>query len=326
MKEIYLTFLRRRSTIVLASVAAAGAIAAIAIGASFAVFYDPPSPVTQTFQTGNVTLSNPSTITCTVSSLAPGYSTTGYPGNLGDQTGTPCSFTIQYTGTMPAFMATDVNVKATAGSDPDACGGGTAAGCEPLYSPNFNEETGLEVWSTYGNLSLTSSSNTSALGIGDDQTIANPGTTLVDTGYTGPAIHSPNTAAVCSSTTGANCPVNKGYILKYDTYVYWPLLSSMNQNIYQNANVTITLTVHAVQAYDNPLFSCPAISDHHQGSVSWGYAAPNQPQAGWGSGFSTSDGYPHVGKCPNINDTASDWVNTSDASTLYPFSHVEYTG
>jgi hypothetical protein len=325
-----LKFLRKRSTIVLASIGAAGAIAALATAASFALFYDPPAPVNQTFAAGTVTLGTPFSYTCNTgtntlttppagstpgtidanTAVAPGFSTDGYPeGNagktVGDQSGTTCTFGITYTGNMPAFLATDVTVTSTAGSESSATCDGT---CLPLYSPTTSTDTSdLEVWTTY----KVPSGNIYALGIGGDQTISEPGATDVDTTF----------GSTCVSG-GDDCPVNKGYTVLYRIYVSFPLGSSSADNPYQGSSATVTLNVHGVQAYDNALKSCAAdtIVDPEQNGVPWTYTAPDQPKVGWGGGFNSGT-YPSPAGCPTADNTADDWTAGPADATLYPFSH-----
>ncbi len=320
--------LRNRTTIVLASVGAIGAIAAIATAASLALFFDPVAPQTATYVAGNVTLQNDVTADCNVTGIAPGYSTDGYPGNLGDQSGQKCTVDIFYTGSLDAFLALDVSVSTSAGTDTVACNGGDASGtaaCEPLYDPtNYSAGTNdpLEVYVLANGDSYNGeNAPTQAFGIGSDQTITDPGTTGVDTGYSGTA--STGTAAKCESATGTDCPVQGGfkYLESFSVYVYWPLDES-GQNVFQNSSATITLTEHAVQAADNALFSCSPIQDG-QGTPA-NYENPDQPSAGWGGGFSAGGSdFPAAGSCPAIDSQTNgeDWTSAFPTSELLPFFH-----
>ncbi len=335
---------KKRSTIVLATFGAIGAIAAIATAASFALFYDPPAPVSQTFTTNSVTLGTPAQTTCTlqdesigsqssgagagplaglnpVTPVMPGYSTHGYPGNLGDQSGQVCTFVMKYTGSADAFLATDVSVSSTAGSSSIACGGGSPAACYPLYSPNQNEANDLQVWATY-----TVNGSTYALGIGNNQTISQPGTTDVNVHYQSAATDA--MATQCQQGSGTDCPVTNGFTVTYRIYVYWPIQASADQNPYQGSQVKVTTVLHGVQAYDNPLQACSPITDSEAGGNPPTYANPDQPAQGWGSGFSTADNYSQNSGCPTVGSTAAAWVAGAPTTTLYPFSHVstETTG
>ncbi len=323
---------RKRLTIVLAAAGAIGAIAAIAIAASFALFYDPVSPQSVQFVAGNVTLNNAVTANCTIDHVAPGYSTDGYPSSLGDQSGQACTVDIDYTGGLDAFLALDVSVSTSSGSDTLACNGGDATGtasCAPLYNPDAAAQSvgdGLEVYVLANGDSYEGENGpTQSFGIGNDQTISQPGTENVDLGYSQSS--SVNTPADCNSTTGVDCPVQGGDVFResFSVYVYWPLDSDGTQNVYQNSSATVTLREHAVQASDNPLFSCDPIGDSQGGPGA--YQDPDQPQVGWGAGFNAGlgDDFPAVGSCPTIDSTQTgvDWTASTPGSALLPFYHPD---
>ena len=308
---------RRRLLIVLGAVGAIGAIAAIATAASLALFYDPVAPYPAQFAAGNVTLNGPSTTSCKVGNqpsgdgtgIAPGYSSSGYPGQ-GDQSGTACATTFKYTGSLDAFLALDVSVTTNPGSDNTACNGGDSAGpsgaCVPLYNPPMTNTAGdgIEVY-VLGK--PANGGTTQAFGIGNDQTISDPGTGDVNTSY---GQTDPTHNAACAGS-GDNCPVEANYAETFYVYVYWPMDEGSQQNGYMNSNATITLEEHAVQATDNPLFTCSAITDGQLDPGGFGnYDAPDQPQFGWGGGFSSgnADSSPAVGDCPTAdsNGTGTD--------------------
>lgn len=324
----------RRSTIVLATVGAVGAIAVAATAASFALFYDPIAPQHVTFAAGNVTLNQASTHHCTFQNIAPGFSTQGYPG--GDNSQPACTTDIQYTGSLAAFLSLDVTVTTGAGTgqtDTVACNGGSTSGmmsCAPLYNPGFASQKGvgspLEVYVlANGDSYQGENGGTQAFGIGNDQTITDPGTVGVDTSYTGAS--TTGTAAKCVSTTGVDCPVQGGfkYLESYTVYAYWPLDENGDQNVYQNSWATVTLSEHAVQAADNALFSCSTIQDSQGLFGGANYYPPDQPEAGWGAGFSagSSSMYPAIGSCPTIDSTTNgtDWTQSTPGSELLPFFH-----
>lgn len=325
---------RKRSTIVLASLGAIGAIAAIATAASFALFYDPVSPTVVTFASGNVTLTQAATSNCTFTGIAPDFSTYGYPGSLGDQSKPACTTDIKYTGTLDAFLALDVSVKTSAGTDMTDCNGGDATGiveCAPLYNPSasLGTDDGLQVYVLANGDSYNGENGpTQAFGIGSDQTLTQPGTAGVNTGYTGNYVNLPAgmTQADCTSGSGVDCPVAGGsnYLESYSVYAYWPMDDNGDQNNYQNSSATVTLTEHAVQASDNPLFSCSPINDS-QNPVG-AYQDPDQPDSGWGGGFSAGTStYPAIGVCPTIDSTTNgtDWISTTPGTELVPFYHPD---
>lgn len=321
----------RRSTIVLATVGAVGAIAVAATAASFALFYDPIAPQHVTFAAGNVTLNQTATSHCTFDNIAPGFSTAGYPG--GDHSQPACTTDIQYTGTLDAFLALDVTVTTGAGKSRLACNGGAVSGmmkCAPLYNPGSQPGAGspLEIYVlANGDSYQGENGGTQAFGIGNDQTITDPGTVGVDRSYTG--ISSTGTAATCNAITGVDCPVAGGskYLESYTVYAYWPLDDNGDQNVYQNSWATVTLSEHAVQAADNALFACSPINDSQGRFGGASYYPPDQPAAGWGAGFSAgnSSSYPAIGSCPTIdsNGTGTDWTASTPGSELLPFFHPD---
>jgi hypothetical protein len=335
---------KKRSTIVLASIGAIGAIAAIATAASFALFYDPVSPQAVTFAAGNVTLEHVVSANCKFTGIAPGFSTYGYPGTLGDQSKSACTVDIKYTGSLDAFLALDISVKTSAGNSTLACNGGDAGGsasCVPLYNPSatpLGSDDGLEIYvlaNGDSNLTLNGAQNgpTQAFGIGSDQTLTQPGTHGVDTSYTGsyatpPGVPAGSSQADCTTATGVDCPVAGGsnYLESYSVYAYWPMDDNGDQNNYQNSSATVTLTEHAVQASDNPLFSCPAVNDSQGLFGAASYQTPDQPDAGWGGGFSAgSTTYPAIGVCPGIDGTTTgtDWTSSTQGTELLPFYHPD---
>ncbi|MGH7666967.1 MAG: hypothetical protein ACREN1_06630 [Candidatus Dormibacteria bacterium] len=335
----------RRLVIVLASVGAVGAIAAIATAASLAVFYDPVAPSNVTFASGNVTLNGPFSFTCTttnvsnpagsdtdVNNIYPGYSTNGYPESLGDQTGNPpCSESIQYTGSLDAFLALDVKVTSnplTTTTDTVACNGGDSAGtvpCAALYNPapTSRQGQGLEVWVVGETTNPGTYDLTQNFGIGNDQTLEASGSSDVDTTYGGTAGTSP---ADCneSSAYHYNCPVKNGFTEKLSVYAYWPLDVDGSQNVYQNSSATITLTLHAVQAADNPLYSCNPMSPDgiNSGDLLATTYQPNQPEDGWGAGL-YAGGKGLVGSCPSVGSLATVWKPGTPGTHLVPFFHPD---
>ncbi|MDA8331893.1 MAG: TasA family protein [Candidatus Dormibacteraeota bacterium] len=94
----------KRFGLVLAGVVGVGAIAALAIGASFALFNAQAGPVTQTFTAGTVTLSNPAAGACTtnIANMEPGDSGS-------------CAFSVQYGGTLPAYIGVEIASANTVG-------------------------------------------------------------------------------------------------------------------------------------------------------------------------------------------------------------------
>lgn len=334
---------RRRLWIVLGAVGAIGAIAAIATAASLALFYDPTSPAYATFATGTVSLTSPSSQSCTSTdnygNLAPGYSTAGDvpSGQLGGPdviVGKACTLSFDYTGSLDAYLGLDVSVTSSAGTDTVDCNGGSTTAsqsCAPLYNPSVSASTtgaaatnvddGIQV-NVIGN-----GPNGGALqefGIGNDQTVVEHGsTTGLDRGYS-------ETGSDCPSNTD-DCPFAGGsnYTETYNVYVYWPLdtasTSGDDQNRYQGSSATIELTEHSVQAADNPLISCGHIQDDQTAfSSNSQYLDANQPTSGWGAGFNAGNLNPSVGGCPSFDSNAygTDWSSTTPYPGLQTFYHA----
>jgi hypothetical protein len=302
---------RRRLTILLAAVGAIGAIAAISTAASLALFYDPTSSAPVTFATGNVAL-NSVTQSCSFAGLSPGWSNAGDP--YGDNTGKACTLAFDYQGTLNAYLALDVAVTSTpetgANSEAD-CNGGNASGpqaCSGLYNPSIgtpnNADDGIQVY-VVGSGS-TAGAPDQAFGIGNDQTIW--------------------------ETTGSElAPASVDYVETFNVYVYWPLdtasSDTANQNMYTGGTASVTLTEHSVQAADNQLVDCDAISDSQPRYQDYYYYDADQPTEGWGAGFSsgaTGPGatYPGLGACPTYDtQNGTDWTSSTYGSELVPLYH-----
>ncbi|MGH7608666.1 MAG: hypothetical protein ACREOD_01795 [Candidatus Dormibacteria bacterium] len=232
---------------------------------------------------------------------------------------------LRYTGSLDAFLGLDVKVSTLGGSSTLDCNGGNALGtasCTPLYSPSSTGPQGLEVW-VFGKPEYNPGNNylTQDFGIGNDQTIeASGGSEYVDTTYSesdGPHCNAPN-----AEPQYFNCPVTNGFIEDLSVYVYWPLDAADDQNVFQNASATVTLTVHAVQAADNPLYYCPAMSDPvSDAPIYGGIFQPNQPENGWGAGLYA--GPNNANSCPALEADPTTWTSTTSGSTLMPFFHPD---
>jgi hypothetical protein len=335
---------RRRLTIVLAAVGAIGAIAAIATAASLALFYDPTSPATAVFATGNVALDSATSQTCVANdpAQAPGYESDGDAPTASQYftQAEPCTLTFTYTGSLDAFLAADIAISSEpeqTPSSPDSttqedCNGGSSTydpqTCAPLYNPSVagtggatnNADDGIQInvvgTDSYGG-------TPQEFGVGNDQTIVdNDGSSGgVDASYSGEG-------GSCSNET---CAVKGSSGLKetFTVYVYWPLDTSstteMNQNIYAGATATVTITEHSVQAADNPLNDCSAytVVDNYP-FPNASYYPPDQPYYGWGAGFSSGNGgYPGAGVCPSSDPTGTgaDYPAGTSNYDLMPFYH-----
>lgn len=97
----------RRLTLVLSAIGVVGAAAALAIGASYALFSSTATPQTTSISAATVTLTNTGSANsdaCTFSDIVPG-----------DTTGSSCTYTVDYTGTAPAWLLLNVSTLSKGG-------------------------------------------------------------------------------------------------------------------------------------------------------------------------------------------------------------------
>ena len=86
----------------------AGALGFAAWGTT-ALFSDSLTNSADSFTAGTVTVGNgPTSTTCSVTELAPGDSSTGYGSGSVDKV--RCTFNVEYTGSLPAYLGVDVNL------------------------------------------------------------------------------------------------------------------------------------------------------------------------------------------------------------------------
>ena len=85
-------------------------MAALVAGFTFGLFSATQSSGANTFTAGTVTVAagSPASVTCTISSMVPGDSSSG--ASAGSKTGTPCTYNVKYTGSASAWLAVDVAV------------------------------------------------------------------------------------------------------------------------------------------------------------------------------------------------------------------------
>ena len=97
---------------ILVVVALAAATGGLLAGIAFATF-----PISGTgpgsASTGGVTLGSPVSSTCNVGPMAPGESSTGYSPAPSPQTDAPCTFSVTYSGSLPAFIGLYFTVSGT---------------------------------------------------------------------------------------------------------------------------------------------------------------------------------------------------------------------
>lgn len=86
----------------------AGALGFAAWGTT-ALFSDSLTNSSDSFTAGTVTVDNgPTSTTCSVTELAPGDSSTGFGSGSVDKV--RCTFNVEYTGSLPAYLGVDVNL------------------------------------------------------------------------------------------------------------------------------------------------------------------------------------------------------------------------
>lgn len=297
------------------AVAALGASSAVVGAASFALFTSTATQETDTFAAGTVIIGTTG-FTCTIPPLEAGDSTQGYPDTLGAQNYPPCVYQVQYTGSLPAWVALDTSVSSAAGTNEVACAGGqyystsaTSSSCQPLY--NGTDASSLNVVvcgsqpSALGGLppadACIDSGSPVGFGVGDNQTLTYPNS------Y---AYRIPSAQDVCtgqSSQPAACGPNETGAVVNGWTYdfvvdFFLPLTAG---NAYQGGSATVNLQVHAIQASNNALVSCPqsVVRDPNNGGTTppylgktyarafFFYPQPDQPSSGWNQA-------PGTGLCP----------------------------
>jgi hypothetical protein len=200
------------------SVATLSAAATLAAVASFGLFSTTSHDQTGQFSTGSVTLGGAVSGSCTVSNLKPGESSTGY--GSGTESDTPCTLTVNYTGTVSGWLGLDISIASTsAGTDPN----GVLTGGAGLYDSTSN---GLQLLVTDNQSSPVTYMSGTTLG-GSSTTGANPNATdlLVNT---------------ASFSNGQSVTFTINYMMPTTT-----------TNAYEGAASSITMLAHSVQASNN---------------------------------------------------------------------------
>lgn len=134
------------------------ALGSLALSTTMALFSDSKTSSTQSISAGTVTLGDGAAdVTCNISVLMPGDSSTGYGSGSADRT--KCEFNVEYTGSGSAWLGVDVSVT----------NGGTA-----LYSATSQ---GLQLKVKSGSVSIVDGTSYSAESTGASTTL-NAGTPL----------------------------------------------------------------------------------------------------------------------------------------------------
>jgi len=202
---------KRRVARAAAAVAIVAAAWALGAGVALAFFSDSTSSLAN-LALGTVSLGNPQTTTCTYNALTPG-----------DLTGsTHCTFSVTYTGSLPAYMALDVQIQATAGS------GGTT-----LYDGTNTKGLTLSI-SDGGH-----SSYTIPTGPGSTGSPCPSGDTCWTASNELAATYGPTSVIF---TSGSSV-----------TFTLTPMFPTSVKNPYQGGSATVLLTAHAVQSPGNTI-------------------------------------------------------------------------
>ena len=116
----------KRIGLLLTAVVGVGAIAALSIGASFSLFSATSPGVTTTFTAGTVTLGTPAVASCPVGNLEPGDSGT-------------CTFTVTYTGSLPAYIGAEATATGVLQPELSFTVNGTPEGSTPVLIGNTGQ-------------------------------------------------------------------------------------------------------------------------------------------------------------------------------------------
>lgn len=200
---------------------ALGTAGALVTGASFAMFNSTSGVQENTFAAGTVTLNGASpTVACAIGPMAPGDSTPAYENAGGNGADAPCTDTVTYAGSLPAWIGLTIE-----NDSPNSDIGSTVA-LENPSDPNALQ------------LSLTDSCNNT---------------------FSIPAPNGENTTTEFvngQACTNGNSDgsVNNGWTDTFTLNYYLPLGAD---NQYQGGTAEIELEAVAVQASNNPLTGNP---------------------------------------------------------------------
>ncbi|HEY3907540.1 MAG TPA: hypothetical protein VGM14_26785 [Streptosporangiaceae bacterium] len=220
-----------------------GAVATLATGVTFGLFSASVTSAPNEFSSGSVTLGTPTQVTCHITSMLPGQSSTNAP--IGDNTDAPCTYDVTYTGSTDAYLAVDISVYNPSTTAPD------------LYD---GSDSGLQLY-------LADTTHDVAYVTGDTVAAPTKGTTfLADTGTgtptqttlplnaapTGgpPVYHSTqdllSTAAPVAS--GATVALNLDYAIP------------TGSGAFNGGDADVVLTIHAVQDTSSNVLACTTIT------------------------------------------------------------------
>ena len=207
---------KKRLAIIGAAAATIGAAGTLAGGLTFGLFSASGSSGSNTFTSGTVSIGTGTgtSVTCNITNMVPGDSSSGAP--IGGRADTPCTYNVNYTGTASAYLAVDVAVN--------------NVGSPALYD---GSATGLQLYLTDGSSTtyLTSTAPTGGTTFTAEGTPGAPASLL-------PSVPAANllVSPVATTTTTA-----VSFTLNYAV----PIATG---NTYQGGSATVKLTFHAVQA------------------------------------------------------------------------------
>ena len=108
---------RKRLLLSAGGITAVGAAATLVLGATLGLFTGSQTSNSLAFTAGTVTVGTPVTSSCTIGPLVPLDSSNHWPGNpitgQTDTQGTQCTFSVNYVGTVPAFVGVYATVTGT---------------------------------------------------------------------------------------------------------------------------------------------------------------------------------------------------------------------
>jgi hypothetical protein len=107
---------KKRLLIGASAISGFSAGAMLLAGTTFGFFSAATNPQSNSFTAGTVTLSTPVSVPCTITNLVPGDQTSGYTPANPNQTNAAvaqCTFSVNYTGSVPAFIGLDLATSGT---------------------------------------------------------------------------------------------------------------------------------------------------------------------------------------------------------------------
>lgn len=308
--------LRRRLMLAGGGMAALAAVGYAGFSGTSALFDSSAPSQTATFAAGTVTLTSPSTQTCTIKNLAPGTegasSQAELPGSGNQTTASQlspldCQYQVSYSGSLRAWILLDVSVTSSAANP---TGGTSTTGTEALYD---GTSSGLQL----GVLGGPTSSPTDTFSVGTATCKAGTSSTPQSC-----------TSSAADQLVGQG-PVSNGWTGTFNLDSYFPTWAD---NIYQGGTATVTLTAHAVQYANNHSSDCynyPCLA-----TAASGDPIINGVSASAGGSTMTLDysqpvtlpGYSSGALGSNSSFTVTDWNQSSSTRSTCPVTNIKGSG